>query len=131
VLAVVIVNNDNDISCFQSIFEQICCSKAEISCSDHDVVVGLVVSLDVSKQSPVIKVRDCFTKHMVGCRWPDKHTTDPQGERGKGFIRTIVWLGIDVGDPEEVIWAAAISKSCHLSVIQLFDGIWWAKRGYL
>jgi len=35
VLAVVIVNDDNNISHFQSVFEQICCSKAEISCSDH------------------------------------------------------------------------------------------------
>ena len=35
VLAVVVINKDNNISHFQSVFEQICCSKAEISCSDH------------------------------------------------------------------------------------------------
>jgi len=35
VLAVIIVNDNNNISCFQSVFEQICCSKAEISCSNH------------------------------------------------------------------------------------------------
>jgi len=32
----------------------------------HDMVVGLVVSLDVGKQPPVIEVGDCLAKCMVG-----------------------------------------------------------------
>ena len=38
VLAVIIINDDNNILCFQSVFKQTCCSKAEIakiSCSNH------------------------------------------------------------------------------------------------
>ena len=46
---------------------------------------------------------------------------EPQGERSRGFVGPVVWLGVDIGNPGEVTWAAALSKSCHPSVIQLFE----------
>jgi len=46
---------------------------------------------------------------------------EPWGERGRGFIGPIVWLGVDIGNPGEVTWATALSKSCHPFIIQLFE----------
>jgi len=45
---------------------------------------------------------------------------EPWGERGQGFVGPVVWLGVDVGNPGKVTWAATLSKSCHPSIIQLF-----------
>ena len=51
----------------------------------HDVVISFMVLVENSKQPPVVKVRDCFAKHMVGCQWPNENIKEPWGERGSRF----------------------------------------------
>ena len=87
----------------------------------YDVVVSLLVLFDVGEQSPVVEFSDGLSKCMVGCWQPNEHAMEPWGERGSRFGGTIVWFGINVGDPEEVVWSAVVSESRHPSISQLFN----------
>jgi len=87
----------------------------------HDVVVGLLVLFDVGKESPVTKFSDGLSEHMVGQRWPNESIAEPWGKRYRGLMEAIVRLGIDAGNPGAVVWSTVITKSCHLSISQLFN----------
>ena len=87
----------------------------------HDVVVGLSVSFDVSKKSPVTKFSDGLLKCMVGWRRPNESIVEPWGERWRGLVGAIVGFGVDAGNPGAVIWSTVIAKSHHPSVSQLFN----------
>ena len=85
------------------------------------MVVGLAVSFDISKESPVAKFSDGLPECMVSRQGPDEGVAKPWGERCWGLVGAVIGLGVDAGNPGSVIWSTVVAESHHPSVHQLFN----------
>ena len=60
----------------------------------HIVLVELSISVDVGKESPVVKVVDGVLENGVGGTIAPEVAAKPGGERLEGFVRGIIGRGV-------------------------------------
>ena len=68
--------------------------ELHLLCDVCTLLVILSVVVDISKESPVIKVIDYILEEGVHCLVTSKAATEPGGEQLHWFVSGIVWRGI-------------------------------------
>ena len=84
-------------------------------------LVVLPVSVDVSKESPVIEVIDGILKDGIGGSVTPKAMMEPGGEWLHWLVRGVVGSGIQFDDSCFFFPLSPTVKSCHPSIIKLLD----------
>ena len=84
-------------------------------------LVILSISVDVSKESPVVKVVDGILKDGICCSVTPKATMEPGREWLHWLVRGIVGGGIQFNDLCLLLSLGLTVESCHPSIVELFD----------
>ena len=85
------------------------------------LLVILSISVDVSKESPVVEVVDSILEDGICRSVAPKATTEPGRERLHWLVRGIVRGGIQFNDSCLLLSLGLAVESCHPSIIKLFD----------
>ena len=84
-------------------------------------LVILSISMDVSKESPVVEVVDGVLEDGVCGLVAPKATTEPGGEQLHGFVRGVVGGGVQFNDLCLFFSFSPAVKPCHPSIVELLD----------
>ena len=85
------------------------------------LLVVLAISVDISKESPVVEVVDGILKDGIYGLVTPKVTTEPGGERLHGFVRGIVRSGIQFDNSCLFLPLGLTVEPGHPSIIKLLD----------
>ena len=84
-------------------------------------LVVLVVSVDISEESPVVEVIDGILKDGICGPVTPKVMAEPGREQLHWFVRGVVRGGIQFNDACVLLSLSLAMESCHPSIIELLD----------
>ena len=72
----------------------LCLKELQLLDQVHIVLVELMISVDIGKESPVVKVIDSILKNGIGGLVTPEAAAEPGREGFQGFVRCVIGRGV-------------------------------------